>query len=98
MLEGVEFSEKAFDQAEAVNAKIETNTENHSEFDMNKEEVTTSETVTFFTSLLDLSAGEQKSHSELFDFAKKQATGLYAKGATSVITDLEEFISDVLNT
>lgn len=60
-------------------------------------DITTSETVTFFNSLLD-SKDNKNLHNEVFEFAKKQAANLYTKGASSVITDLNEFVGDILNT
>ena len=97
-IDGTDFFEKAFDQIEANGEKIETKTTEFNSFDTNQnKDITTSETVTFFSSLLDNSLQNQNSHSELFDFAKKQATNLYSKGASSVITDLEEFVTDVFH-
>ena len=55
--------------------------------------VTTSEAVTFFTSLLDNS--NLGSNSQLFDFAKKQASNFYNKYSRSVVTDVKEFVEDI---
>lgn len=55
---------------------------------------TTSETVTFFTSLMD---NKENSNSEIFDFAKKQATNLYNKYSKSIVTDISEFVEDIKN-
>ena len=57
--------------------------------------VTTSEAVTFFTSLLDNSNLGQKNDSGLFDFAKKQAFNFYNKYSRSVVTDVQEFVEDI---
>lgn len=58
------------------------------------ENKTTSETVTFFSSLLD---NKENPDSEIFDFAKKQAANLYNKYSRSVITDISEFVEDIKN-
>lgn len=55
---------------------------------------TTSETVTFFSSLLD---NKENPESEIFDFAKKQAANLYNKYSRSVVTDISEFVEDIKN-
>jgi len=55
---------------------------------------TTSETATFFSSLLD---NKNNPQSELFDFAKKQAANLYNRYSRSVITDVSEFVEDIKN-
>ena len=65
-------------------------------FDMNGDgQVTTSEAVTFFTSLLDSSKEGADSRSELFDFAKKQASDFYKKYSRNVVTDVKEFVDDI---
>ena len=65
-------------------------------FDMNGDgQVTTSEAVTFFTSLLDSSKEGADSRSELFDFAKKQASDFYNKYSRNVVTDVKEFVDDI---
>ena len=58
------------------------------------EDRTTSETVTFFSSLLD---NKENPQSEIFDFAKKQAANLYNKYSRSVVTDVSEFVEDIKN-
>ena len=64
--------------------------------DMNGDgNVTTSEAVTFFTSLLDNSSNGENARSELFDFAKKQASNLYNKYSRTVVTDVKEFVNDI---
>ena len=55
--------------------------------------ITSSEAVTFFSSLLDNNINNTKS--ELFDFAKKQASNLYHKYSRSVVTDVKEFVEDI---
>ena len=57
--------------------------------------VTTSEAVTFFTSLLDNSNLGSDNRSQLFDFAKKQASNFYNKYSRSVVTDVQEFVEDI---
>ena len=59
-----------------------------------QEKTTTSETVTFFDSLLNSNTQDNK-HSELFDFAKRQATNLYNQYSRSVVTDVNEFVQDI---
>ena len=59
--------------------------------------VTTSEAVTFFTSLLDNSNFGNDSKSQLFDFAKKQASNFYNKYSRNVVTDVKEFVEDIQN-
>lgn len=97
-IDGTEFSNTAQDQAEAVGEKINTtetdNTANP--FDMDKNgDVTTSEVVTFFSSLLENGTEGQNARSELFDFAKRQAADFYNKYSKSVVTDLTEFVDDI---
>lgn len=55
---------------------------------------TTSETATFFSSLLD---NKENPESEIFDFAKKQAANLYNKYSRSIVTDVAEFVEDIGN-
>lgn len=96
--DGIDFSETAQDQVEAVGEKINTTeTDNMTNpFDMNNDgDVTTSEVVTFFSSLLDNNSQGQNARSELFDFAKKQATNFYNTYSRSVVTDLKEFVDDI---
>ena len=96
--DGTEFSNTVQDQMEAVGEKtssIETDNSTNP-FDMNGDgDVTTSEAVTFFTSLLETGADGQNARSELFDFAKKQATNFYNTYSRSVVTDLKEFVDDI---
>lgn len=93
-IENIEFSEKVQDQMEAVGEKIETQESNM--FDLNQDgNVTSSEAVAFFTSLLDNNTAGQNARSELFDFAKKQAANFYNKYSRSVVTDVKEFVNDI---
>ena len=98
-MDGVEFTEKAFDQAEALGAKTDSENEdnqNNNIFDTNNDgEVTTSEMLTFFTSLLDNGSTGQEARSELFDFARKQATDFYNKYSKSAVNNLNEFVDDI---
>lgn len=97
-LDGTEFSETAQDQIEAVGEKIDTDENISNPFDMNGDgNVTTSEAVTFFTSLLDNDKEGESSRSQLFDFAKKQASNFYNKYSRNVITDVNEFVDDIQN-
>ena len=92
----MDFSETAQDQIEAVGEKIDTQENMSNPFDMNGDgNVTTSEAVTFFTSLLDNSSNGENARSELFDFAKKQASNLYNKYSRTVVTDVKEFVNDI---
>ena len=76
--------------------KIDTQENMSNPFDMNGDgNVTTSEAVTFFTSLLDNSSNGENARSELFDFAKKQASNLYNKYSRTVVTDVKEFVNDI---
>ena len=94
--DGTEFSETAQDQIEAIGEKIQTEDNMSNPFDMNGDgQVTTSEAVTFFTSLLDSSKEGADSRSELFDFAKKQASDFYKKYSRNVVTDVKEFVDDI---
>lgn len=97
-LDGTDFSETAQDQVEAVGEKIDTtetdNTTNP--FDMNNDgDVTTSEVVTFFSSLLNNNSQGQNARSELFDFAKKQATDFYNKYSKNVVSNLTDLVDDI---
>ena len=62
---------------------------------VNDGEVTSSEMLTFFTSLLDNGAEGEQTRSELFDFAQKQAAGFYSKYSKEAVNTLNEFISDI---
>ena len=97
-LEGTEFSDTVQDQMDAVGEKtnnIETDNSTNP-FDMNGDgDVTTSEAVTFFTSLLDMGADGQNARSELFDFAKKQATDFYSKYSKNVVSNLTDLVDDI---
>ena len=97
-MDGAEFTEKAFDQAEALGAKtdFEDKNEQNNIMDTNNDgEVTTSEMLTFFTSLLDTNSEGENARSELFDFAKKQAANFYDKYSKSAVNSLNEFVSDL---
>lgn len=96
-IESVDFSEKVQDQMEILGEKMTSEKANetnmlHLDGDGS---VTTSEAVTFFTSLLDNS--NLGSDSQLFDFAKKQASNFYNKYSRNVITDVKEFVEDIQN-
>lgn len=71
-------------------AKI--NTDDNNTIDLNTQDTTSSEAVTFFSSLLDNSNDIK---SDLFDFAKKHASQIYNKCSQNVITDVKEFIEDI---
>ena len=93
-IDGIDFSEKVQDQMEALGEDI--NTEETNMFDLNKDgDVTTSEAVTFFTSLLDNGTEGQNARSELFDFARKQAANFYNTYSKSFVTDLKDFVDDI---
>jgi len=63
----------------------------------NKKDLSTSEVVTFFTSLFDSKPTlTDTSSSELFDFERKVAAGKYDKYARNIVTDLGEFVSDTM--
>ena len=69
------------------------NTQSSESFSNPDDEITTSETVTFFTSLLDNKSN--LGHSDVLEFAKRQASSLYNKYSRSVITDVNEFVKDI---
>ena len=94
-IESVDFSEKVQDQMEILGEKMTSEKANETNMlDLDGDgSVTTSETVTFFTSLLDNS--NLGSNSQLFDFAKKQASNFYNKYSRSVVTDVKEFVEDI---
>lgn len=96
-IENVDFSEKVQDQMEALgneNAPEKVNETNM--LDLNGDgNVTTSEAVTFFTSLLDNSNLGNDNRSQLFDFARKQASNFYNKYSKNVVTDVKEFVEDI---
>lgn len=100
-IEPIDFSEKVADQIEAAGAKtdIEQQEESSQEYnmmDLNKDgEVTNSEMMTFFSSLLDSGSNGQEARSEVFDFAKKQAANLYNQYSRSIVTDIKEFVEDL---
>ncbi len=99
-MDGVEFTEKVFDQAEALDAKIDDTQEKDNNLnnimDTNQDgEVTTSEMLTFFDSLLDNGSQGQQARSELFDFAKKQAMNFYNKYSRDVVLNVNEFVDDL---
>ena len=94
-IESVDFSEKVQDQMESLGDKMTSEKANETNMlDLDGDgSVTTSEAVTFFTSLLDNS--NLGSNSQLFDFAKKQASNFYSKYSRSVVTDVKEFVEDI---
>ena len=94
-IESVDFSEKVQDQMEILDEKMTSEKANETNMlDLDGDgSVTTSEAVTFFTSLLDNS--NLGSNSQLFDFAKKQASNFYNKYSRSVVTDVKEFVEDI---
>ena len=94
-IESVDFSEKVQDQMEILGEKMTSEKPNETNMlDLDGDgSVTTSEAVTFFTSLLDNS--NLGSNSQLFDFAKKQASNFYNKYSRSVVTDVKEFVEDI---
>lgn len=94
-IENVDFSEKVQNQMEILGKDTDSErVENVNPIDLNNDgQVTTSEAVTFFTSLLD--NNQDSARSELFDFAKKQASNFYNKYSKSVVTDIQEFVEDV---
>lgn len=95
-IDGIDFAEKALDQIEASGEKFGIEKEEiNNLFDANKDNnVTTSEVATFFTSLLENSFSSEQNRSQLFDFAQKQATNMYHKFGRTMVTNLEEFVSD----
>ena len=94
-IESVDFSEKVQDQMEILDEKMTSEKANETNMlDLDGDgSVTTSEAVKFFTSLLDNS--NLGSNSQLFDFAKKQASNFYNKYSRSVVTDVKEFVEDI---
>ena len=61
----------------------------------NKRDLSTSEVVTFFTSLFDSKPSMTDTESSgLFDFERKTAANLYNKYAKNIVTDLSEFVTD----
>ncbi len=60
-------------------------------------ETTTSEMLTFYSSMLDNNPENQNSHTQIFDFARKQAANFYQKYSGNMVTDLQEFVSDALH-
>ena len=66
-----------------------------SEIDNSNQERTTSETVTFYNSLLNNDIENQTAHSGVFDFARRQAANLYNKYSRDVICDVQEFAEDL---
>ena len=94
-IENIDFSEKVQDQMEATGQDVNP-VEKKNMLDLNGDgDVTTSEAVTFFTSLLSNSAEGSENRSELFDFAKKQASNFYNKYSRNVVTDIQEFVDDI---
>ncbi len=96
-LDGTEFSETAQDQMEAIGEKINIEENNISNpFDMDHNgDVTGHEAISFFSSLLNSDTKGDNARSELFDFAKKQATNFYNTYSKSFVTDLKDFVDDI---
>ena len=96
-IENVDFSEKVQDQMEALGSPQAPEKVNETNIlDLNGDgNVTTSEAVTFFTSLLDNSNLGNDNRSQLFDFARKQASNFYNKYSKNVVTDVKEFVEDI---
>ena len=96
-IENVDFSEKVQDQMEALGSQQAPEKVNETNIlDLNGDgNVTTSEAVTFFTSLLDNSNLGNDNGSQLFDFARKQASNFYNKYSKNVVTDVKEFVEDI---
>lgn len=96
-IENVDFSEKVQDQMEALGNENSPEKVNETNMlDLNGDgNVTTSEAVTFFTSLLDNSNLGNDNRSQLFDFARKQASNFYNKYSKNVVTDVKEFVEDI---
>ncbi len=96
-IENVDFSEKVQDQMEALGSQQAPEKVNETNIlDLNGDgNVTTSEAVTFFTSLLDNSNLGNDNRSQLFDFARKQASNFYNKYSKNVVTDVKEFVEDI---
>ena len=96
-LENVDFSEKVQDQMETLgfeNTPAKVNETNM--LDLNSDNsATTSETVTFFSSLLDNSNLRSDNNSQLFDFASKKASNFYNKYSKNVVIDVKEFVEDI---
>ena len=62
-----------------------------------KDNISTSELLTFFNSLFDSKPTlTDTSNSELFQFERKTAANLYSKYAKNVVLDLGEFVADTL--
>ena len=89
-LNPTELTEKAFNQVEAVGEKIETQTDNSP---LTEKETTSSEFLTFFSSLLD--TPQNSADSNLMNFARKQAANFYGKYSQNVITNVNEFVEDI---
>ena len=89
-LNPTELTEKAFDQVEAVGEKIKTQTDNSP---LTEKETTSSEILTFFSSLLD--TPQNSTDSNLMNFARKQAANFYGKYSQNVITNVNEFVEDI---
>ena len=85
-IENIDFSDKLQPETEKIN------TENNSTIDLDTHDTTSSEAVTFFSSLLNNSNDIK---SDLFDFAKKHASQIYNKCSQNVITDVKEFVEDI---
>ena len=62
-----------------------------------EKDMSTSEIVTFFSSLFDAKPSiTDTTTSDLFEFEKKIAAGKYHQYAKNIITDLNEFVSDTM--
>ena len=89
------FSGNQEDRLEAINAVNQS--ENKFFHDMNPQEMSTSEVLTFFRSLFDSKPTmTDTSNSALFDFERRTAASQYSKYAKNIVTDLGEFVSDAL--
>ena len=96
IIDGIDYSEKVIDQLEASGEQLKIENDGsliNSDFNENSE-MTTSEVATFFTSLLENDFAHNKQHSDLFNFAQKQASNLYYKFGRTMVMNLEEFVSD----
>lgn len=74
-----------------------TNQVENQDISTEENDTTTSEMLTFYSSMLDNNLENQNSHTQIFDFARKQAANFYQKYSGNMVTDLQEFISDALH-
>ncbi len=96
-IESIDFSKKDINQTSSIIESTDINKiENTNPIDLDSNnQITTSEAVTFFTSLLSNNQNGIEARSELFDFAKKQASNFYNQHSRSVVTDIQEFVEDI---